>query len=122
MTPASQPAPRRFSVATLLLAAAALVAAAERPDRVVAVVSRGGRPDLAYDALDTVRAPVLLIVGGADPEVLRLNEAAAEHLRAPHQVRVVPGATHLFEEPGALEQVAAEARHWCDEHVPAGAA
>ncbi|MEU5366458.1 dienelactone hydrolase family protein [Streptomyces sp. NPDC005925] len=100
-------------------AAAALVAAAERPDRVVAVVSRGGRPDLAYGALDAVRAPVLLIVGGDDPEVLRLNEEAARRLRAPHQVHVVPGATHLFEEPGALEQVAAVARHWCEERVGA---
>jgi pimeloyl-ACP methyl ester carboxylesterase len=100
-------------------AAAALVAAAERPERVVAVVSRGGRPDLAEDALDAVRAPVLLIVGGSDPEVLRLNKEAARRLRAPHQVHVVPGATHLFEEPGALEQVADAARRWCDEHVGA---
>ncbi|MEV6957626.1 alpha/beta family hydrolase [Streptomyces sp. NPDC051207] len=100
-------------------AAAALVAAAERPERVVAVVSRGGRPDLAYDALGAVRAPVLLIVGGADPEVLRLNREAAGRLRAPHQVHVVPGATHLFEEPGALEQVADAARRWCADHIAA---
>ncbi|MFI9629004.1 dienelactone hydrolase family protein [Streptomyces sp. NPDC052042] len=93
-------------------AAAALLAAAERPERVRAVVSRGGRPDLAEEALPRVHAPVLLIVGGADREVLRLNEEAAGRLRAPHRVRVVPGATHLFEEPGALEEVAEAARRW----------
>ncbi|MET9800648.1 dienelactone hydrolase family protein [Streptomyces sp. NPDC006368] len=93
-------------------AAAALVAAAERPERVRAVVSRGGRPDLAGDALAAVRAPVLFVVGGADHHVLRLNEEAAERLRAPYRIHVVPGATHLFEEPGALEQAAAAARDW----------
>ncbi|MGW0707397.1 dienelactone hydrolase family protein [Streptomyces sp. NPDC002643] len=97
-------------------AAAALVAAAERPDRVRTVVSRGGRPDLAGDALDRVRAPVLLIVGGRDPEVLRLNEEAARRLRAAHSLHVVPGATHLFEEPGALEEVADEAKAWIADH------
>jgi pimeloyl-ACP methyl ester carboxylesterase len=95
-------------------AAAALVAAAERPDQVLTVVSRGGRPDLAGAALERVRAPVLLIVGGQDPEVLRLNQEAARRLRAPHSLHVVPGATHLFEEPGALEQVADAAKEWCD--------
>lgn len=95
-------------------AAAALVAAAERPDQVLTVVSRGGRPDLAGTALERVQAPVLLIVGGRDPEVLRLNQEAARRLRAPHSLRVVPGATHLFEEPGALEQVADAAKEWCD--------
>ncbi|MDX2825382.1 dienelactone hydrolase family protein [Streptomyces ipomoeae] len=95
-------------------AAAALVAAAERPDRVLTVVSRGGRPDLAGDALDRVRAPVLLIVGGRDPEVLRLNQEAARLLKVPHSLHVVPDATHLFEEPGALEKVADEARAWCE--------
>lgn len=100
-------------------AAAALLAAAGRPDRVAAVVSRGGRPDLAYDALEAVRAPVLLIVGGDDPEVLRLNEEAAGRLHAPHRIHVVPGATHLFEEPGTLEQAAEAARHWCVAHMPA---
>jgi dienelactone hydrolase len=95
-------------------AAAALVAAAERPARVLTVVSRGGRPDLAGDALDRVRATVLLIVGGQDPQVLRLNQEAARRLRTPHALRVVPRATHLFEEPGALEQVAATVREWCD--------
>ncbi|MFI9611946.1 dienelactone hydrolase family protein [Streptomyces sp. NPDC052023] len=100
-------------------AAAALVAAAERPDRVLAVVSRGGRPDLAGDALEAVGAPVLLIVGGADHEVLRLNQEAADRLRAPHALHVVPGATHLFEEPGALHDVADVARRWCGERLRA---
>ncbi|MET9417437.1 dienelactone hydrolase family protein [Streptomyces klenkii] len=93
-------------------AAAALTAAAERPDQVRSVVSRGGRPDLAGEALGRVRAPVLLIVGGADHEVLRLNHEAAARLQAPHEVHVVPGATHLFEEPGALEEVAEAAGRW----------
>lgn len=93
------------------------MAAAERPDRVLTVVSRGGRPDLAGDALARVRASVLLIVGGRDREVLRLNEEAAGMLRAPHSLHVVPGATHLFEEPGALEQVAQTAKEWCVERV-----
>ncbi|MEV0977166.1 alpha/beta fold hydrolase [Streptomyces sp. NPDC049915] len=94
-------------------AAAALVAAARRPERVLTVVSRGGRPDLAGDALGAVRAPVLLLVGGRDGEVLRLNEAAARELGGPHTLHVVPGATHLFEEPGTLEEVADTARQWC---------
>ncbi|AOR37629.1 hydrolase [Streptomyces fodineus] len=98
-------------------AAAALVAAAERPDRVLTVVSRGGRPDLAGDALEEVRAPVLLIVGGQDQQVLELNEGAARRLRAPHALSVVEGATHLFGEPGALEQVAETARRWCEERL-----
>jgi dienelactone hydrolase len=98
-------------------AGAALVAAAQRPDRVRAVVSRGGRPDLAGDALDAVRVPVLLIVGGRDTHVLRLNEEAARRLPAPHTLHVVPGATHLFEEPGALDQVTEAARQWCDEQL-----
>ena len=86
-------------------AAAALITAAERPDRVGAVVSRGGRPDLAGDALARVRAPTLLLVGGDDREVLELNRAAAARLTAEHEVSVVPGATHLFEEPGTLDRV-----------------
>ncbi|WMD05770.1 dienelactone hydrolase family protein [Streptomyces sp. FXY-T5] len=98
-------------------AGAALVAAAQRPDRVRAVVSRGGRPDLAGDALDAVRAPVLLIVGGRDTHVLRLNEEAARRLPVPPTLQVVPGATHLFEEPGALDQVTETARQWCDERI-----
>ncbi|MFF9323262.1 dienelactone hydrolase family protein [Streptomyces sp. NPDC014776] len=98
-------------------AAAALVAAAQRPERVLTVVSRGGRPDLAGDALKAVTAPVLLLVGGRDTEVLRLNEAAARDLGGPHTLHVVPGATHLFEEPGALEEVADTARRWCADHL-----
>ncbi|MER7901380.1 alpha/beta fold hydrolase [Streptomyces sp. NPDC096046] len=98
-------------------AGAALVAAARRPHRVRAVVSRGGRPDLAGEALDTVRAPVLLIVGGRDTHVLRLNQEAARRLPGPHTLRLVPGATHLFEEPGALDQVTDAARQWCDEQL-----
>ncbi|URN17334.1 dienelactone hydrolase family protein, partial [Streptomyces sudanensis] len=93
-------------------AAAALRAAAERPGRVGSVVSRGGRPDLAGDALARVAAPVLLVVGGEDPEVLRLNREAAGRLEVPHRVEVVPGAGHLFEEPGALDHVVRAAREW----------
>ncbi|WP_030543428.1 dienelactone hydrolase family protein [Streptomyces albus] len=93
-------------------AAAALIAAAERPERVRAVVSRGGRPDLAGPALPRVQAPVLLIVGGEDHEVLRMNRDAAERLGGSATVHVVPGATHLFEEPGTLEQAAAAAQGW----------
>jgi putative phosphoribosyl transferase len=93
-------------------AAAALAAAAAAPDRVGAVVSRGGRPDLAVEVLADVEAPTLLIVGGADRAVLRLNELAAERLAARSEVAVVPGAGHLFEEPGALERVAELAIEW----------
>ncbi len=98
-------------------AAAALVAAAERPELVRAVVSRGGRPDLAGQALGRVQAPTLLIVGGADYVVLELNQQAARLLQAERQVRIVPGATHLFEEPGALEQVAKLAADWFGDHL-----
>jgi putative phosphoribosyl transferase len=98
-------------------AAAALIAAAERPERVGAVVSRGGRPDLAREALGRVHAPTLLIVGGNDPDVLRLNEQALAALGGKARLEVVPGATHLFEEPGALERVAALARDWFLEHL-----
>ena len=93
-------------------AAAALVAAAQRPALVSAVVSRGGRPDLAADALALVQAPTLLIVGGADTHVLGLNVSALAELRADKRISVVPHATHLFEEPGALEEVARLAREW----------
>ncbi|HEY7743537.1 MAG TPA: dienelactone hydrolase family protein [Burkholderiales bacterium] len=93
-------------------AAAALNAAAERPARVAAVVSRGGRPDLAMAALSRVRAPTLLIVGGLDGPVIGMNRRAAEALECEHRVEIVPGATHLFEEPGKLEKVAQLARTW----------
>jgi len=98
-------------------AAAALVAAARRPDAIGAVVSRGGRPDLAWDDLPTVAAPTLLIVGSNDPEVLRLNQLALAELRCPKQLVVIPGATHLFPEPGALEEVARLAREWFARHL-----
>jgi len=100
---------------------AALVAAAERPDRVDAVVSRGGRPDLAGDALPAVKAPTLLIVGGADEPVIELNEHARRRMRTEVRLEIVPGATHLFEEPGALEDVARLARHWFARHLAASA-
>jgi putative phosphoribosyl transferase len=98
-------------------AAAALIAAAQRPDRVRAVVSRGGRPDLAAAALERVTAPTLLIVGGDDPEVLRLNQLAQRLLRGESRLEVVPGAGHLFEEPGALERVAQLTRDWFVRHL-----
>ena len=97
-------------------AAAALLAAAELSEMISAVVSRGGRPDLAGDSLVEVRAPTLLIVGGADDVVLELNRAAATRLVCPKELAVVPGATHLFEEPGALEQVASLAATWFSTH------
>ncbi len=96
---------------------AALVAAAQQPERVQAVVSRGGRPDLAGVALPHVQAATLLIVGGADTPVLTLNEQALAQLRCEKRLEVVPGATHLFEEPGALEQVAGLARDWFLSHL-----
>jgi len=93
-------------------AAAAMVAAAENPGSVRAVVSRGGRPDLAGDALARVQAPTLLIVGGADPVVLDLNRKAMAQMQCATKLEIVPGATHLFEEPGALVKVARLARDW----------
>ncbi len=104
-------------------AAAALIAAAEQssPEQesaaVRAVVSRGGRPDLAGDALGRVQVPVLLIVGGRDEPVIELNEQAAAALTCKHRIVIVPGATHLFEEPGALEQVASLAADWFGLHL-----
>jgi pimeloyl-ACP methyl ester carboxylesterase len=98
-------------------AAAALRAAAERPGRVAAVVSRGGRPDLAADNLPHVQAPTLLIVGGSDPEVLALNRLALRELRCNKRLEVVPSATHLFEEPGALGCVAQLAAAWFETHL-----
>ncbi|MEU8340862.1 dienelactone hydrolase family protein [Spirillospora sp. NPDC048832] len=96
-------------------AAAALAAAAARPE-IRAVVSRGGRPDLAGPSLPRVRAPVLLIVGGRDPEVLKLNEQAHEMLEH-SEIHIVSGATHLFEEPGALEEVTTQAADWFNRHL-----
>ena len=96
---------------------AALVAAAEIPDLVAAVVSRGGRPDLAGPALARVRAPTLLIVGGDDEAVIELNRAALAQLTAPARLEVVPGATHLFEEPGALDEVARHAAAWIESYA-----
>jgi dienelactone hydrolase len=98
-------------------AAAALLAAAERPELCAAVVSRGGRPDLAGAALDAVRAPTLLIVGGYDYPVIEMNEQALARLRCEKRLTIVPGATHLFEEPGALEQVARLSREWLETHL-----
>jgi dienelactone hydrolase len=99
-------------------AAAALITAAERPDLVRAVISRGGRPDLAGSDLARVRAPTLLVVGGADPQVLELNRQAGARLGAPHEIVVIPGATHLFPEEGALEQVVDHAVQWLDRWLP----
>ena len=101
-------------------AAAALVAAAERPDAVRAVVSRGGRPDLAGDSLPLVRAPTLLIVGGDDHEVIRMNRSASDRMTCEREIAIVPGATHLFEEPGTLEEVARLAAGWFERYLPAG--
>ena len=98
-------------------AAAALVAAAERPKMVRAVVSRGGRPDLAGPALAHVEAPTLLIVGGNDLLVIELNRAALAQLRSEKRLVIVPGATHLFEEPGALDEVARLARDWFERYL-----
>ncbi len=97
--------------------AAALVAAAELPQDAGAVVSRGGRPDLAGEALPKVQAPTLLIVGGRDDIVIELNEQARDHMRCEVKLEIVPGATHLFEEPGALEKVAQLASDWFVNHI-----
>jgi pimeloyl-ACP methyl ester carboxylesterase len=98
-------------------AAAALCAAASRPDRVGAVVSRGGRPDLAADCLERVSAPTLLLVGSADHEVVELNRQALRRLHCNKRLELVPGATHLFEEPGTLGSVAELAAAWFDTHL-----
>ncbi len=102
-------------------AGAALVAAAQIPHLVHAVVSRGGRPDLAGPALAGVRAPTLLVVGGADPVVLELNQKALGQMHCEKALKVVPGASHLFEEPGALHKVAELARDWFVENLRASA-
>jgi pimeloyl-ACP methyl ester carboxylesterase len=100
-------------------AGAALIAAARAPDRIGAVVSRGGRPDLAGDWLPKVQAPTLLIVGGFDATVVGLNQAALERLGGPKRLAIVPGATHLFEEPGTLEQVSRLASDWFSHYLRA---
>lgn len=98
-------------------AAAALVAAAELGAIVGAVVSRGGRPDLAADSLPLVKAPTLLVVGGLDYPVIKMNQTAYAQLRCEKEVEIVPGATHLFEEPGTLEKVAQLAADWFQKHL-----
>jgi pimeloyl-ACP methyl ester carboxylesterase len=98
-------------------AAAALIAAADVPDHVQLVISRGGRPDLAGEALERVQTPTLLIVGGRDLEVLDLNKAAAQRLAGPYEIAVVPGATHLFEEPGTLDRVVELALDALRQHI-----
>lgn len=102
-------------------AAAALCAAARIPETISAVVSRGGRPDLAGRELERVRAPTLLIVGGEDRGVLELNEMALQRLTTEKELAIVSGATHLFEEPGALEEVARLAADWFERHLGRGA-
>src|SRR4051812_38060306 len=98
-------------------AAAALIAGARRHEAVRAVVSRGGRPDLAEESLELVAAPTLLMVGGRDDVVLELNQKAFARLKGPKELKVVPGATHLFEEPGALDRVSQLAREWFERHL-----
>lgn len=98
-------------------AAAALIAAAKRPEKISAVVSRGGRPDLAKGYLSEVRAPTLLIVGGEDFVVVELNYHSLGKLKAKKELKIIPGATHLFEEPGALSQVAELAGEWFEEYL-----
>lgn len=98
-------------------AAAALIAAADRPDAVRAVVSRGGRPDLAGRALPKVKAPTLMIVGGDDEPVVQLNRQAMAAMTARAELVIIPGATHLFEEPGTLEQVTTATIDWCRIHL-----
>jgi dienelactone hydrolase len=98
-------------------AAAALIAAAESPDGVGAVVSRGGRVDLASDALSRVKAPTLFIVGGRDTTVLGLNRDAFEMLAVEKRLEVIPGAGHLFSEPGAMDEVTSLSIEWFKEHL-----
>ena len=98
-------------------AAAALLAAAEFEAKISCVISRGGRPDMAEGSLDKVQAPTLLLVGGLDDVVIELNQKAYDQMRCEKELKIVPGATHLFEEPGTLEQVAQLARDWCLQHL-----
>ena len=117
---AAQPKMRRLPIGHFGAstgAGAALVAAASRPDAIHAVVSRGGRPDLAGDALGQVRAPTLLIVGGDDVPVIGMNQRALDQLGGEKQLVIVLGATHLFEEPGTLDEVARLARAWFKRHL-----
>jgi putative phosphoribosyl transferase len=117
---ASEPAGRQLAIGYFGAstgAAAALVAAAQRPDLVRAIVSRGGRPDLASAALPRVKAPTLLIVGGLDVPVIEMNHNAMARMRGDVQLKIVPGATHLFEEPGTLGVVAGLARDWFVRHL-----
>jgi dienelactone hydrolase len=100
-------------------AAAALIAAAQVPGPIRGIVSRGGRPDLAGTSLPKVKAPTLLIAGGHDYSVIELNEKALNELQCEKRLEIVPGATHLFEEPGALERVAGLASNWFEIHLPA---
>lgn len=121
---ASQPATRALPIGLFGAstgAAAALIAAATRPGLVRAVVSRGGRPDLAGDALEDVSAPTLLIVGGDDAQVITLNRQAARRLRCAHELAILAGATHLFEEWGALERVTELATNWFQHYLSARA-
>jgi putative phosphoribosyl transferase len=117
----AQPAPRNLGIGyfgSSTGGGAALVAAAEIGQRINAVVSRGGRPDLAGAALPRVKSPTLLIVGGYDYAVVQLNQEAFAELRCEKELKIVPGATHLFEEPGALEVVARLAADWFRRHLP----
>ncbi|MFI2432642.1 dienelactone hydrolase family protein [Streptomyces sp. NPDC018693] len=123
----AQPETRGLPVVLLaagIESAAVLRAAAELPDQVLTAVVWGGRPDLAGEELRRVRVPVLIIAGGRDEGLLRANQRAAQSLAAPHSVRVVAGATHLFAEPGVLEQALDMAKEWCDDrlggHGPSG--
>lgn len=97
-----------------------MVVVAERPEIISAVVSRGGRPDLAAEALQNIKAPTLLIVGGNDFSVIEINREALANIKAKKKLVIVPGATHLFEEPGALEEVAKLATSWLNNHMRRG--
>jgi putative phosphoribosyl transferase len=117
---ASQPETRELNIGYFGAstgAGAALVAASGRPSAIGAVVSRGGRPDLAGEALPLVKAPTLLIVGSLDAPVIELNQRAQRELRPENRLEIIPGATHLFEEPGTLERVADLARSWFESHL-----
>jgi putative phosphoribosyl transferase len=115
--PSTKDLPAGYFGASTGAAAALVAAAAEWRGKISAVVSRGGRPDLAHEALDAVRAPTLLIVGGDDHVVIELNRQALARLTCEKRLEIVPGATHLFEEPGTLEQVAALAADWFERHL-----